>query len=220
MRSIVILISGRGSNMAAILAANLPLSIKAVISNNPMATGLDTARQAGIETRVINHREFASREQFDAALLAAIQSFAPDLVVLAGFMRILTPGFIEQLEGRIINIHPSLLPAFAGLNTHQQAIDARVKLHGATVHVVTAKLDHGPIIAQAAVPVLGDDTADILAARVLAQEHVLYPTVLRAFAASNGDVLALTNVVRSQTSGVDSAQALTDARACLRVPWT
>ncbi|AMS33152.1 MAG: phosphoribosylglycinamide formyltransferase [Betaproteobacteria bacterium] len=220
MRSIVILISGRGSNMAAILAANLPLSIKAVISNNPMATGLDTARQAGIETRVINHREFASREQFDAALLAAIQSFAPDLVVLAGFMRILTPGFIEQLEGRIINIHPSLLPAFAGLNTHQQAIDARVKLHGATVHVVTAKLDHGPIIAQAAVPVLGDDTADTLAARVLAQEHVLYPTVLRAFAASNGDVLALTNVVRSQTSGVDSAQALTDARACLRVPWT
>jgi phosphoribosylglycinamide formyltransferase-1 len=220
MRSIVILISGRGSNMAAILAANLPLSIKAVISNNPMATGLDTARQAGIETRVINHREFASREQFDAALLAAIQSFAPDLVVLAGFMRILTPGFIEQLEGRIINIHPSLLPAFAGLNTHQQAIDARVKLHGATVHVVTAKLDHGPIIAQAAVPVLGNDTADTLAARVLAQEHVLYPTVLRAFAASNGDVLALTNVVRSQTSGVDSAQALTDARACLRVPWT
>lgn len=206
--------------MAAILAANLPLSIKAVISNNPMATGLDTARQAGIETRVINHREFASREQFDAALLAAIQSFAPDLVVLAGFMRILTPGFIEQLEGRIINIHPSLLPAFAGLNTHQQAIDARVKLHGATVHVVTAKLDHGPIIAQAAVPVLGDDTADTLAARVLAQEHVLYPTVLRAFAASNGDVLALTNVVRWQTSGVDSAQALTDARACLRVPWT
>lgn len=206
--------------MAAILAANLPLSIKAVISNNPMATGLDTARQAGIETRVINHREFASREQFDAALLAAIQSFAPDLVVLAGFMRILTPGFIEQLEGRIINIHPSLLPAFAGLNTHQQAIDAHVKLHGATVHVVTAKLDHGPIIAQAAVPVLGDDTADTLAARVLAQEHVLYPTVLRAFAASNGDVLALTNVVRSQTSGVDSAQALTDARACLRVPWT
>ena len=206
--------------MAAILAANLPLSIKAVISNNPMATGLDTARQAGIETRVVNHREFASREQFDAALLAAIQSFTPDLVVLAGFMRILTPGFIEQLEGRIINIHPSLLPAFAGLNTHQQAIDARVKLHGATVHVVTAKLDHGPIIAQAAVPVLGDDTADTLAARVLAQEHVLYPTVLRAFAASNGDVLALTNVVRSQTSGVDSAQALTDARACLRVPWT
>lgn len=206
--------------MAAILAANLPLSIKAVISNNPMATGLDTARQAGIETRVVNHREFASREQFDAALLAAIQSFTPDLVVLAGFMRILTPGFIEQLEGRIINIHPSLLPAFAGLNTHQQAIDARVKLHGATVHVVTAKLDHGPIIAQAAVPVLSDDTADTLAARVLAQEHVLYPTVLRAFAASNGDVLALTNVVRSQTSGVDSAQALTDARACLRVPWT
>jgi phosphoribosylglycinamide formyltransferase-1 len=162
----------------------------------------------------------SSHNRADAALLAAIQSFAPDLVVLAGFMRILTPGFIEQLEGRIINIHPSLLPAFAGLNTHQQAIDARVKLHGATVHVVTAKLDHGPIIAQAAVPVLGDDTADTLAARVLAHEHVLYPTVLRAFAASNGDVLALTNVVRSQTSGVDSAQALTDARACLRVPWT
>ncbi len=219
MRSIVILISGRGSNMAAILAARLPLSIKAVISNNPSASGLETARQAGIETRVVNHREFDSREKFDAALLATIQSFAPDLVVLAGFMRILTPGFTAQLEGRMINIHPSLLPAFPGLNTHQQAIDAGVKIHGATVHVVTAELDHGPIIAQAAVPVLVGDTADTLAARVLAQEHVLYPTVLREFAASTGGVLSLAGVVHSTASRVNSVPTLTDGRAFLRAPW-
>jgi phosphoribosylglycinamide formyltransferase-1 len=219
MRSIVILISGRGSNMAAILAAKLPLSIKAVISNEPSASGLQTAREAGVETRVVNHRDFETREKFDAALLATIESFAPDLVVLAGFMRILTPGFIDKLEGRIINIHPSLLPAFPGLNTHQQALDAGVKVHGATVHVVTAKLDHGPIIAQAAVPVLAGDTADTLAARVLAQEHVIYPAVLREFAASSGDILAIGKVVQSGASSVNSAHALTDGRAFLRAPW-
>jgi len=179
MKRIVILISGRGSNMQAILkvaaAERWPAQIAVVISNQPTAAGLDVARAAGIATSAINHRDYPDREQFDAALAELIDQHSPDLIVLAGFMRILTPGFVNRYFGRLINIHPSLLPSFPGLHTHQQAIDAGVKVHGATVHFVTAELDHGPIIAQAAVPVLDDDTEDTLAERVLEQEHRIYP---------------------------------------------
>jgi len=183
MKRIVILISGRGSNMQAMLkvaaAEHWPVHIAAVISNQPNAAGLDVARAAGIATSAINHRDYPDREQFDAALAELIDQHSPDLIVLAGFMRILTPGFVNRFFGRLINIHPSLLPSFPGLHTHQQAIDAGVKVHGATVHFVTAELDHGPIIAQATVPVLDDDTEDTLAARVLEQEHRIYPQAVR-----------------------------------------
>jgi len=183
MKRIVILISGRGSNMQAMLkvaaAEHWPAQIAAVISNQPNAAGLDVARAAGIATAAINHRDYPDREQFDAALAELIDQHSPDLIVLAGFMRILTPGFVNRFFGRLINIHPSLLPSFPGLHTHQQAIDAGVKVHGATVHFVTAELDHGPIIAQATVPVLDDDTEDTLAARVLEQEHRIYPQAVR-----------------------------------------
>jgi len=179
MKRIVILISGRGSNMQAMLkvaaAERWPAQIAAVISNQPNAAGLDVARAAGIATSAINHRDYPDRELFDAALAELIDQHSPDLIVLAGFMRILTPGFVNKYFGRLINIHPSLLPSFPGLHSHQQAIDAGVKVHGATVHFVTAELDHGPIIAQAVVPVLDDDTEDTLAARVLEQEHRIYP---------------------------------------------
>ena len=156
-----------------------PAQIAAVISNQPTAAGLDVARAAGIATSAINHRDYPDRELFDAALAELIDQHSPDLIVLAGFMRILTPGFVNRYFGRLINIHPSLLPSFPGLHTHQQAIDAGVKVHGATVHFVTAELDHGPIIAQAAVPVLDDDTEDTLAARVLEQEHRISPLAVR-----------------------------------------
>lgn len=187
MKNIVILISGSGSNMAAIVRAaeeqnwaqRYNARISAVISNKADAEGLIFAKQHGIATSVIDHKAFASdpqpREAFDAALMTEIDKHQPHLVVLAGFMRILTPGFVAHYEGRLVNIHPSLLPAFAGLNTHQRAIDAGCKFAGATVHRVTAELDHGPILAQAVVPVLPDDTADTLAARVLTQEHLIYP---------------------------------------------
>jgi phosphoribosylglycinamide formyltransferase-1 len=179
MKSIVILISGRGTNMEAILRASLPLEVRAVISNRPDASGLATAQAHGIPTAALDHREFASREAFDSALAAAIDAHSPDFVVLAGFMRILTAGFIERYPRRILNIHPSLLPSFPGLHTHRQALQAGVKIHGATVHLVTPQLDHGPIIIQAAVPVLRDDTEETLAARVLSQEHRIYPQALR-----------------------------------------
>jgi phosphoribosylglycinamide formyltransferase-1 len=183
MKRIVILISGRGSNMQAMLkvaaAERWPAQIAAVISNQPTAAGLDVARAAGIASSAINHRDYPDREQFDAALAELIDQHSPDLIVLAGFMRILTPGFVNRYFGRLINIHPSLLPSFPGLRTHQQAIDAGVKVHGATVHFVTAELDHGPIISQATVPVLDDDTEDTLAARVLEQEHRIYPQAVR-----------------------------------------
>jgi phosphoribosylglycinamide formyltransferase 1 len=176
---IVILISGRGSNMQALLEEKLPVS--AVISNRPDARGLATAVQHDVPTEVVPHKAFDSREGFDRALAAAVNRFSPKLVVLAGFMRVLTPGFVEQFAGRLINIHPSLLPAFTGLDTHERALAAGVKLHGCTVHFVTAELDHGPIIIQAAVPVRTDDTAAVLAARVLRQEHVVYPRAVRWF---------------------------------------
>ena len=182
MKKIVILISGRGSNMEAMLAARLPLQIAAVISNRPDAMGLDTARQAGIDARALDHKAFDSREAFDAALVELIDAYAPDLVVLAGFMRILTPVFVTHYEGRLLNIHPSLLPAYPGLHTHQRALDDGIRIHGCTVHYVTAALDHGPVVIQAAVPVLPDDTEATLSARVLKEEHQIYPQALRWFA--------------------------------------
>jgi phosphoribosylglycinamide formyltransferase-1 len=185
MRSIVILISGRGSNMEAIVRAardeRWPAVISAVISNRPDAEGLAYAKAQGIATLVVASKQFSDREQFDAALQAAIDRFAPDLVVLAGFLRILTAQFVAHYAGRLLNIHPSLLPAFPGLATHRQALAAGVKLHGATVHFVTADLDHGPIVAQAAVPVLSSDSEQQLAQRVLQQEHIIYPRAVRWF---------------------------------------
>ena len=181
MKRIVILISGRGSNMRAVLDANLNAVIAAVISNNPAAKGLEIARGAGVDTRVVNHRDFSDRASFDGALADTIAAYRPDLIVLAGFMRILTEQFIRRFSGRIMNIHPSLLPAFPGLDTHQRAIDEGVKLHGCTVHFVTPTLDHGPIVIQSAVPVLPDDDEERLAARVLEQEHTVYPQAIRWF---------------------------------------
>ncbi len=192
MKNIVILISGGGSNMAAIVAASkrdswvdkLGARVAAVISNKADAKGLDLARAQGIASEVLEHKSFATREAFDAALAQLIDRFdtpaQPALVVLAGFMRILTPGFVNRYAGRLLNIHPSLLPAFAGLHTHQRAIDAGCKFAGATVHQVTAELDDGQILAQAVVPVLTGDTADTLAARVLTQEHLIYAQAIAA----------------------------------------
>ena len=186
MKNIVILISGRGSNMEALIAARdagrLPVNIAAVISNRPAAKGLETAAQAGIVTHYIDHKAFAGREAFDAALAECIDQFAPDLVVLAGFMRILTEGFVRHYEGRLMNIHPSLLPSFPGLHTHQRALEEGVRIHGCTVHFVTPTLDHGPVIIQAAIPVLDGDSEDDLAARILIQEHKIYPQAVRWFA--------------------------------------
>jgi phosphoribosylglycinamide formyltransferase-1 len=176
---VVILISGRGSNMEALLGAGLPVS--AVISNRADAKGLQLAAARGIPTRVVEHRAFASRDAFDAALAAEIERFEPRLVALAGFMRVLTPGFVARYGDRLLNIHPSLLPAFPGLDTHRRALAAGVKLHGCTVHFVTHELDHGPIVIQAAVRVRPDDTAEALAARVLRQEHVIYPRAVSWF---------------------------------------
>ena len=186
MKNIVILISGGGSNMAAIVRAaqqqdwaqRLGVRVAAVISNKADAKGLELARAQCIATEVLDHKQFASREAFDTALAALIDQYDPALVVLAGFMRILSPGVVAHYEGRLTNIHPSLLPAFTGLHTHQRAIDAGCKFAGATVHLVTAELDVGPILDQAVVPVLPQDTADTLAARVLSQEHLIYPRAI------------------------------------------
>ena len=186
MKKTVILISGRGSNMEALIAARaagaLPVDIAAVISNRPDAAGLATAAAAGIAVRCIDHKACAGRDAFDAALAACIDSFAPDLVVLAGFMRILSDGFVCHYAGRLMNIHPSLLPAFPGLHTHRRALEEGVRIHGCTVHFVTPTLDHGPVIIQAAVPVLDGDDEATLAARVLRQEHRIYPQAVRWFA--------------------------------------
>ena len=186
MKNIVILISGRGSNMQAIVEAHeagqlAGGQIAAVVSNRPNAAGLAWAAARGIATAVVDHTTFADRETFDAALADTLDRFSPDLVVLAGFMRILTAGFTQRFAGRMMNIHPSLLPAFTGLHTHERAIAAGCKLAGATVHFVTAELDHGPIIAQGCVPILTGDTADTVAARVLKIEHQLYPQAVRWF---------------------------------------
>ncbi len=177
--SIVVLISGRGSNMQALLEAGLPVS--AVISNRADAKGLAIAAAHGVVTRVVDHRGFPSRDTFDAALAQEIDRFAPRLVALAGFMRVLTPAFVARYAGRLLNIHPSLLPALPGLETHARALAAGLETHGCTVHFVTEKLDHGPIVIQAEVPVRKGDTPETLAARVLRQEHVIYPRAIRWF---------------------------------------
>ncbi len=179
MKKIVILISGRGSNMQALLEAKLPCEIAAVISNRADAEGLSIARSHSLPTAVVSHRDFADRESFDTALSGEIDRYQPDLVVLAGFMRILTNSFVNHYAGRLINIHPSLLPTYAGVNTHERALQDGVKIHGCSVHFVTTDLDHGPIIIQAAVPVLVNDTPATLAARVLREEHRIFPQAVR-----------------------------------------
>jgi phosphoribosylglycinamide formyltransferase 1 len=188
MKNIVILISGGGSNMAAIARTAqrddwrkaYDARIAAVISNRPNAKGLALARESQIATEVVDHTRFDSREAFDAELTQTVDRHQPALLVLAGFMRVLTPGFVERYRGRLLNIHPSLLPAFPGLHTHQRALDAGCKIAGATVHQVTSELDYGPILEQAAVPVLPGDTAETLGARVLTQEHLIYPRAIAA----------------------------------------
>ena len=184
-KRIVILISGRGSNMEAIVrqcdAQRWPAGVVAVISNRPQAAGLRFAAEHGIATAVVDHRQFDTRESFDAALAEAVDPQRPDLVVLAGFMRILGAEFVRRYEGRLLNIHPSLLPAFPGLHTHRRALQAGCKVSGATVHFVTPDLDHGPIVVQSVVPVLPDDDEDRLAARVLATEHRIYPQAVQWF---------------------------------------
>jgi phosphoribosylglycinamide formyltransferase-1 len=177
-----VLLSGRGSNFQAIVAAKLPIEIVAVISNRPQAAGLVFAREQGLKAVALDHILHADREAFDVELADEIERHQPDLVVLAGYMRILSPAFIKRFEDRLLNIHPSLLPMFPGLKTHERALTEGVKIHGCTVHFVTAQLDHGPIVIQAAVPVRADDTASTLATRVLAQEHRIYPQAIRWFA--------------------------------------
>jgi len=183
---LVVLISGRGSNLQAILdqaaSGEWPVDIAAVISNRPGVQGLERARRAGVPALELDHKNYPDRPEFEAALIELIDRQQPDLVILAGFMRVLTPGFTEHYRGRLLNIHPSLLPKFRGLHTHERALAAGETEHGATIHFVTAELDGGPIIVQARVPVLPDDDPDTLAARVLAQEHRLYPQAIRWFA--------------------------------------
>jgi len=202
MKNIVILISGRGSNMEAIVrgctAEGWNARIAAVISNRPDAAGLGFARSRGIATAVVDHKGFSDRTDFDAELGRVVEGFAPDLIVLAGFMRILSSDFVKRFEGRIVNVHPSLLPSFTGLHTHRRAIEAGCKLAGVTVHFVTAALDHGPIIAQATVPVLPGDTEATLSARVLAREHVIYPRAVRWIV---DGVLRVENGVVTHTGG-------------------
>jgi len=185
VKSIVILISGRGTNMEALVqrcdSEGWPARIAAVISNREDAAGLAFAQTRGIPTAVVDHRAFDERDAFDLALAETIDRFAPDLLLLAGFMRVLGAGFVQRFDGRMLNVHPSLLPAFPGLHTHRRALEAGCKVHGATVHFVTAELDHGPIVLQSAVPVKPGDDEATLAARVLATEHVIYPTAVRWF---------------------------------------
>jgi len=183
---VAVLISGSGSNLQALIDGQmdgtLPIAIRAVVSNRADAFGLERAARAGIAGRVLSHKGFPSREAYDAELAALLDDVAPGLVALAGFMRILTPAFVARYQGRMFNIHPSLLPKFPGLHTHQRALEAGERKHGATVHFVTDELDGGPAVIQARVPVLADDDADRLAARVLAKEHVIYPLAVRWFA--------------------------------------
>src|SRR5471032_3700822 len=200
MKKIVILISGRGTNMETVVRAcardGWQALVAAVISNRPDAAGLAFAAENGIPATVVDHRDFTTRDAFDQALARVIDGFEPDLVMLAGFMRVLTDAFVERYAGRMINVHPSLLPSFPGLKTHQQALDAGVRLHGASVHFVTSQLDHGPIVVQSAVPVVAGDTPATLAERVLATEHIIYPRAVRWFVegrlALNGQRVTLT----------------------------
>jgi len=204
MKSVVILISGRGSNMEAIVGAGLPAKVAAVISNRADAAGLKFAAQSGIAVQVVDEREFSSRGAFDAALETAIERHSPDLVALAGFMRVLGGDFVRHYSGRMVNIHPSLLPAFPGLHTHRRALQEGVKVHGCTVHFVTPQVDHGPIIVQAAVPVRAGDTEATLAARVLRQEHRAYPLAIRWFV--EGRLAVENGIVRVNAS--DAVQAV------------
>jgi phosphoribosylglycinamide formyltransferase-1 len=196
-------ISGRGSNMRSIVEAKTGLEVKAVISNRPEAPGLEWAKSQGLPTRVLDHKTFAAREAFDQALGDEIERLRPDLILLAGFMRIFSEGFIRRFPRRIVNVHPSLLPAFPGLHTHAQALAAGVKVHGATVHIVTPALDNGPIVIQGAVPVLPDDTEETLSARVLAVEHRIYPQAVRWFVEGRIE-FAGTDVVQVRDSGVST----------------
>ena len=201
---VVVLLSGRGSNLEAIIAARLPIDIVAVISNRPAAGGLALARSHGLPAIALDAANYVDRDSFDAALGDKVAQHQPDLVVLAGYMRILNPAFIARFEDRLLNIHPSLLPAFPGLKTHQRALDEGVKIHGCTVHFVTPQLDHGPIVIQAAVPVLPDDTVDTLAARVLQQEHRIYPQAIRWFAERQ----LIKSGQRVNLSGITASQSL------------
>lgn len=189
IKRIVVLISGSGSNLQALIHAcasgEIPASIVAVISNRPKVYGLERAQAAGIETQTLDHKNFTERAVFDQALQKLIDSFQPDLVVLAGFMRILTAEFVQHYAGRMLNIHPSLLPAYKGVHTHQRALDDQAQVHGASVHFVTAELDAGAVVLQAEVPVLAEDTAETLAARVLVVEHKIYPQVVAWFCAEH-----------------------------------
>lgn len=208
---VVVLLSGRGSNFRAIVDAGLPIEIVAVISNRPQAAGLAMARERGLAAIALDHDDYADRAAFDARLADEIERHRPDLVVLAGYMRILGPAFITRFEGRLLNIHPSLLPAFPGLKTHERALAEGVKIHGCTVHFVTARLDHGPIVVQAAVPVHADDTPATLAERVLAQEHHIYPLAVRWFAekrlVNNDGHVNLLGEPASQSVFVDGARS-------------
>jgi len=203
VKSVVILISGRGSNMEAIVRAELPAKVAAVISNRADAPGLKFAAQSGLPVEVVDEREFSLRGAFDAALEAAIERHSPDLVALAGFMRILGGDLVRHYSGRMVNIHPSLLPAFPGLHTHRRALQEGVKLHGCTVHFVTPQVDHGPIIAQAAIPVRARDTEATLAARVLEQEHRIYPLAIRWFV--EGRLAVENGIVRVDGAGARQA---------------
>jgi phosphoribosylglycinamide formyltransferase-1 len=204
VKNIVILISGRGTNMEAIAGAGLPAKVAAVISNRADAAGLKFAAESGIAAEVVDERKFSSRGAFDTALEAAIERHAPDLLALAGFMRVLGGDFVRHYSGRMVNIHPSLLPAFPGLHTHRRALQEGVKLHGCTVHFVTPQVDHGPIIVQAAVPVRAGDTEATLAARVLRQEHRVYPLAIRWFV--EGRLAVENGIVRVNAS--DAVQAV------------
>ena len=203
MKNIVILISGRGSNMEAIARAGLPAKVAAVISNRADAPGLKFAAQSGLPVEVVGEHEFSSRGAFDAALEAVIERHSPDLIALAGFRRILGGDIVRHYSGRMVNIHPSLLPAFPGLHTHRRALQEGVKLHGCTVHFVTPQVDHGPIIAQAAIPVRARDTEATLAARVLEQEHRIYPLAIRWFV--EGRLAVENGIVRVDGSGARQA---------------
>jgi len=203
VKRIVILISGRGSNMEAIVRAGLPAQIAAVISNRADAAGLKFAAREGIATQVVDEREFPSRGAFENALAQAIDGHSPDLVALAGFMRVLGADVVRRYSGRMMNIHPSLLPAFPGLHTHRRALQEGVKLHGCTVHFVTPQVDHGPIIVQAAVPVRAGDTEPTLAARVLEQEHRIYPLAIRWFA--EGRLVVDDGLVRVNGMGAEQS---------------
>ncbi len=204
MKNIVILISGRGTNMEAIVGAGLPAKVAAVVSNRPDAAGLKFAAQSGIAAQVIDERRFSSRGAFDTALETAIERHSPDLLALAGFMRVLGGDFVRHYSGRMVNIHPSLLPAFPGLHTHRRALQEGVKVHGCTVHFVTPQVDHGPIIVQAAVPVHAGDTEATLAARVLRQEHLIYPLAIRWFV--EGRLAVENGIVR--VNAPDAVQAV------------